>query len=364
MPVQFPVDRWDRIKRDYRAWWAGELDRPLFNIGLEGIDPGRPEPDLPEYEFKWFYDLARTPEEFVDRWDYSLSRTRFVADGFPSVCPNFGAGLAAAFLGAGIDTMSDTAWFLAPDDRQIADIEFEFDPDNVWFRRMVDIKRAAARHWDGSVQMGMTDLGGNLDILSVFRPGEGLLLDLLDHPKHVERLLWSSSDIWWRYFTELDEVLQPTNPGYSAWAAIYSESPYYMLQCDFCYMISPEMFDEFVKPELVAMCRKLTNPFFHLDGPGQLRHLDSLLEIEELKGVQWIPGSGAPEVDKWPEVHRKIRAAGKLLQIWHEKAEDGRWYIDVLSEQIGTAEGIIVIGTDSMENEDEIVQMLDRHGAL
>jgi len=34
----------------------------------------------------------------------------------------------------------------------------------------------------------MTDLGGNLDILSTFRPGTDLLLDLYDHPEDVKRL--------------------------------------------------------------------------------------------------------------------------------------------------------------------------------
>ena len=31
---------------------------------------------------------------------------------------------------------------------------------------------------------------------------------------------------------------------------IYSEKPYYPLQCDFSAMISPDMFEEFVLPEL------------------------------------------------------------------------------------------------------------------
>ena len=87
-----------------------------------------------------------------------------------------------------------------------------------------------------------------------------------------------------------------------------------MLQCDFCCMISPRMFERFVKPELAESCRKLDRAFYHLDGPGQLRHLDSLLEIPELAGVQWIPGAGAAPADEWIDVYRRIRAAGKLVQ--------------------------------------------------
>ena len=47
-------------------------------------------------------------------------------------------------------------------------------------------------------------------------------------------------------------------------------------------LISPQMFDEFAKPELEATCERLPRAFYHLDGPGQLPHLDSLLEIENL----------------------------------------------------------------------------------
>jgi hypothetical protein len=364
MPIQFSPDRWDRIKRDYGAWWAGDLGRPLFNIGLGGIDPGRPEPDVPDYPFASFYDLDLPPSAIIDRWDYNLSHTKYVADGFPSAWPNFGAGVVSAFLGAIVENKADTTWYHPPKRLDIADIEFGYDPENKWLGRIGDIMRAAGERWDGVVQLAMTDLGGNLDILSAFRPGEELLLDLYDHPDEVKRLLWSASDLWWRYFNELDEILRPSNPGYTAWTAIYSDAPYYMLQCDFCYMISPEMFDEFVKPELAHMCRKLTNPFYHLDGPGQLPHLDSLLQIEELKGVQWVPGTGSPEIDKWPEVYRKISDAGKLMQIWHGKVDDGRWLVDVIADQIGTAEGIIVIGGDSIEREDEVSEMLDRYGAL
>jgi hypothetical protein len=42
--------------------------------------------------------------------------------------------------------------------------------------------------FQGVVQIGMPDLGGNLDILASFRPNEKLLLDLVDEPEEVKRL--------------------------------------------------------------------------------------------------------------------------------------------------------------------------------
>jgi len=89
-----------------------------------------------------------------------------------------------------------------------------------------------------------------------------------------------------------------------------------MLQCDFSYMISPAMFERFVMPDLTACCDHLDHGFYHLDGPGQLAHLDLLLSIERLRGIQWIPGAGNPEPNEWPEVLQRIIQAGKLCQLY------------------------------------------------
>jgi len=363
MPIHFSPERWNAIRETYRAWWAGDLDRPLYHVTLGGADPGRDEPELPSYGFTSFYGPEVSAEAIADRWDYDLSTKRYVGDAFPNVRPVFGAGMMAAFMGADLVNGAETSWFVPVEDEQIADIEWEYDPDNEWFVRVCDVMRAAMDRWGGQVLVGNTDLGANLDVVSSFRPGHRLPLDLYDHPDEVKRLGRRVRELWWRYFDEFQRILLPENPGYTDWTPIHSEEPYSMLQCDFCYMISPDMFDEFVKPEIVAMCRDLPNSFYHLDGPGELPHLDSLLEIEELDGIQWVPGAGAPEIDQWPEVYRKIRRAGKLIQIWHGRAADGRHFIDVISDQIGGAEGIIVIGNANVEQEGEIVEMMARYGA-
>lgn len=359
MSIDFDSTRWQRVRDSYSAWWAGELKRPLINIVMGGHDPGRPEPKLPSYGFVPFYGPEVSPEEIVDRWDYNLSCCKFLGDAYPHVFPNFGAGVVAALMGAVLDSgvEAGTVWFYPAEDKDIRDIHFEYDPDNIWLRRIKDVLRAAMERWQGNVQASMTDMGGNLDVLSSFRPSEKLLLDLYDHPEEVKRLTWEAHELWWRFFDEFNSVLQPINPGYSAWAGIYSEEPHYMLQCDFCYMIGPDMFDEFVRPELAASCRRMPNGFYHLDGPGQLPHLDSLLSIPELKGVQWVPGSGSPDFKYWPEVYRKIRDAGKLIQLLGDMST-----LDVVAEQLGSAEGIEFRAWGA-SSEEEAMAFLRKYGA-
>ncbi|NLF40123.1 hypothetical protein GX586_11805 [bacterium] len=363
MNIDFSPRRWQSVKEHYRAWWAGELERPLLAVTLNGRDAGRPAPALPYHGFTAFYGLDTPAEQIVDRWTYQLETQKFLGDAFPSMWPNYGAGAIAAFLGAELHNTEHTVWFRPRAVRDIRDISFAYDPENPWFRRVKEVVRAAVGQWHGRVQTSMTDLGGNLDVLSSFRPGENLLLDLYDHPDEVKRLTWEAHGLWFRYFDEINACLQPANPGYTAWTPIFSDEPYYMLQCDFCYMISPAMLDEFVKPELAAACARIANPFYHLDGPGQIPHLDSLLEIKELKGVQWIPGDGQPGIGHWPQIYRKIIAAGKRAQLFgYGKWADIERTFDTIVQQVGSAKGLILIAGAEVKDEAAVMRFLERYG--
>ena len=81
-------------------------------------------------------------------------------------------------------------------------------------------------------------------------------------------------------------------------------------------MVSPAHFERFAIPELKALCDRLSDPFYHLDGKGQLPHLDAVLRLEKLKGIQWVPGAGQADPSEWIDVLARIRGAGKLCQVY------------------------------------------------
>ncbi|MHB0998273.1 MAG: uroporphyrinogen decarboxylase/cobalamine-independent methonine synthase family protein [Armatimonadota bacterium] len=361
MPINFTKSDWERTKENYKKWWDGELGRPLFFTPVPCRDPGRPEPSTPNLFFQSHHDFSVKAEDIVDRLDYNLSSVEFMGDSFPFACPYFGAGVAAAFMGADVINGSGTTWFHPKEIKELADLEIRYDPDNMWYNRVKAVCTAAQNRWEGNVQLGMTDLGGNLDILSTFRPSERLLFDLYDFPEVVKQKSWELFDLWFRYYDELSKAV-PSNPGYCGWESIFSEEPSYMLQSDFCYMISPEMFDEFVKPELAACCERLPNAFYHLDGPGELPHLDSLLSIEKLKGIQWMPGSGVPDFKYWPEVYRKIRDAGKHIQVYGDIET-----FKIVDEQLGGYDRVIYIRMDHVHQwgssgDTELAELLAKYG--
>ncbi|MBD3386680.1 hypothetical protein GF407_17390 [candidate division KSB1 bacterium] len=362
--LDFSQEQWQSVKEISKRWWQGDLERPIIQVRLEGKKPKRPKPELPLYVFDSFHDLAIPAETIVDRLDYHLQSTLYMGDAFPQYWPNFGPGVMAAILGASLQNGLGTVWFHPPDEREIGEIYFSIDTNNVWYQRILSLIQAASKRWQGTVQIGMTDLGGNLDILSAFRPGEKLIYDLYDQPQQVERLLEKAHALWWECFEQMHALTTPDNPGYSCWTPLYSEQSYYMLQCDFSYMLNPHLFDSFVKPELVASANKLGNAFYHLDGPGQLPHLDSILGIKAIKGVQWIPGAGQPDVSQWPWVYQKILGANKLTQIFNHQCHDDLDFLDQLADQLGTLKNVAYIYQGHISQEKKMEKLLLKYGAL
>jgi hypothetical protein len=89
-------------------------------------------------------------------------------------------------------------------------------------------------------------------------------------------------------------------------------------------MISGRDFRRFVQPYIREQCQRLDYSMYHLDGVGAIRHLDALLEIEELNAIQWTPGAGQPQGGDpcWHELYRRIKAIGKaVMPCWVELGE-------------------------------------------
>ena len=80
-------------------------------------------------------------------------------------------------------------------------------------------------------------------------------------------------------------------------------------------MIGQDMFEEFVYPNLQKFCEDIDRTIYHLDGPGELKHLPKILELDQLRAVQWIPGAGNPSIENYREIHRSIESTGKYIEL-------------------------------------------------
>lgn len=316
----FPDERYESLRKTYRKWWADELTRPIVPIITTGHPSPRKPSENPRLAFPTAWDMSISPKQFVDAHDYRLSTMRWHGDAFPffPITP-YGAGVMAAFLGCTPKGAENTVWFLPPEkDIPIEELHFSFIENNPYFRRVVNTVEAAMEKWRGHVVIGMVDLGGVMDVLASFRGTENLLMDLYDSPDEVLRCVKEIQELWLKYFKIFSDMMTPEARGYSQWYNLYGEQPGYILQSDFSYMISPEMFDQFVGPELAETSKHLCNAVYHMDGIGEIPHLDSLLKIDSIKGIQWVPGDGEPSNQNWDELLGRILASGKKLISWNQ----------------------------------------------
>jgi len=311
--LHFTDQDWERAAQAWSAWWEGELDRPLVAIE-SGAPPGTVLPEVPGLVSET--GMKMPADELLDRIQPHLEAMRYYGDAWPRWWPNFGPGIIAGFLGAQVHWAPDTVWFSPAQTMPLTDLKLTYDPKNVWWQRVQEITSLAVKRWGSQVAISHTDLGGNLDILASFRTSQQLLLDLYDAPEEVIRLANEITRLWIRYYEELYAIIQKGGRGTSPWGYIWSPRRCYMLQSDFSYMISPKMFKRFVLPDIDSCCQFLDHPFYHLDGVGQIGHLDMLLSLKKLRGIQWVPGDGKPPPEEWLPLLKRIRDAGKLCQLF------------------------------------------------
>ena len=117
-------------------------------------------------------------------------------------------------------------------------------------------------------------------------------------------------------------------------------------------MISEQMYEELVVEELEEELKFLDASIYHLDGPDALKHLDRLLKIDHLKGIQWVYGAGQPTAFHWIEVLKKIQDAGKMIQI-EVRAEE----LEVMLENLRPEGVMYTINAKSQEDAEDLLRI-------
>jgi len=319
---------WPRARARLEAWWDGEVvDRTVVQVlaPRRGAEPRFPGGDVERF-YGWDgWGFARDPlhpEVTIGNFERMCSMVYFGGEAFPNLRVNLGPGVAAAFLGASARFRPDsrTVWFETPMPWEKLG-GLRLDPENEWWRRARWITSLAAEAGEGRFFVGITDLGGVTDIAASLRGSQSLVLDLFRAPDRVKALSRKILDAWHRYYDGLHVIIREKMAGTSAWMGIWSPRRWYPIQCDFSAMLSPGLFRDFTLPYLREQCRRLDHTVYHMDGPGQIPHLDQLLSISELHGIQWVPGAGNPpgHSPKWLPLYRRIQKAGKLLVINAER---------------------------------------------
>ena len=335
----------EECKRRVDAWWNHEIiDRvvvqvraPREKLAAESIEPQEMTSEAVE---QWFLD----PELVILRLKRQLSNTYFGGEAFPVMFPVAGrmVAITAAYLGCPLEFLNtETVWaHPAIVDWQNRPI-FQLDPGNTWWQRSQQLLNAAVEGANGYF-VGVPDLNGPTEILARLRGTQTLAFDFYENPQHIKPALAEINQAWYEYWQACVKISHQTG-GYFFWMGIWSDVPATDLQSDFSTLISPKMFDEYFLPFIAEQTEMVQRTIYHLDGPGAVRHLDALLALPQLDGIQWVPGAGEKPTVEWIPLLKRIQDAGKLVYVYCEKG-----HVQKLIKEL-KPEGLMLVveGSDS-----------------
>ena len=306
---------YEHTKQRIEAFWERELiDRPVVQFYV--AKPPEEQVPLPVSHHaspadRWL-DAHYQAELALAR----LSNIEFLGDTLPIAFPNLGPEIFSAFYGCPINFGDYGTSWTDPilHDWAEAD-EIKLDRESPYLRKLEEMTDAFLEVAAGKFIVGMTDWHPGGDWLAALRDPQNLALDMITHPQEVARMLAMAERDYFELYDIYYDKLRAAGMPITSWLTLISDGKYYIPSNDFSALISPQMYDEFFLPGIQRECQFLDRSIYHLDGPGALGHLDSILSIPELDAMQWVCGAGNEGYHRWVDVYRRIQAAGKGAQV-------------------------------------------------
>ncbi len=334
----------EKLAKRYELLWNRENhDRPLITLFA------------PKDNIDWS-GFPKAPDNLRDRWmdaEYLIKRHRFymektsvcLGEAFPQTWANFGPDIMGAICGCEIEFGEDTSWAVH-NLHDWSDFKgIRFDPENKWFKALCALTNAFVEDSKGDYVVGITDLHPGLDGITSLRGPEELCLDLFDDGDIVKEANFQMLEVFKKVFEAQYKAVTKYLPYTTNWMNIFSADREYVTSCDFSCLISKDMYSEFVLPELLEEIKFLDSSIYHLDGVAALTHLDALCAIPNLKGIQWVPGSGQKPMREWLDVLKKIQKSGKIIDITVESQD-----VKIICENLDP-EGVMMHCTVSSQDE-------------
>lgn len=194
-----------------------------------------------------------------------------------------------------------------------------------------------------------------------------MVYDLIDEPEEVEERIHQVTDVYFKYYDQFYNLVKDRRDDSSCYTVfqIWGEGKTAKLQCDFSALMSPVQFKEFIVNSLREQAGKLDNVLYHLDGPDAIKHLDALMEIEEIDALQWTSGDYGPDgtLEEWDEIYDKARRAGKSLWIKVYTGEVDDWIrnVDRLVQKYGSHSILLYFDPMPMKDAEKLLSYAEEH---
>jgi len=339
-------------KRWLEYWNKENHDRPIMSVNAVKNNA----------KYKTIERPATVKECWMD-WEYivkanrnSFENTFFGGEAFPLLNPNLGPDIVGAVCGCELEFSESTSWAL----HNVKDWESHppivFEENNKWWQAIKQMTEYYVKDSQGDYFVGITDLHPGTDGLVSLRGPQELCMDIYDCPQEINSRIDQIFAVYKEMYNRLNAIISKKQQGTANWMGIWHpKANWYVVGSDFSCLVGKDDYEQYVAPGLLNEIDFLDASIYHLDGPGALKHLDRILQMEKLNGVQWVYGSGQPTARYWIEVLQKIQKAGKNIQI-HCVPEDIKDICEALKP-----EGVhIVCGVQTEDDAKDLIKMAER----
>ncbi len=346
----------EKTRQRIAAFWERELiDRPVVQFYVP--KPISEQVALPVSHHGTSAERWLDAEFQADLALARLSNQIFLGDSLPVAYPNLGPEVFSAFYGCPLHFGdAGTSWTdpILHDWNQVDQIQLDWN--SPYFTKLVEMTDALLEVGKGKFITGMTDWHPGGDAIAAFRDPQELAVDMIEHKAEVIALLNRIEKDYFRVYDYFYEKLRNAGQPITSWTHLIDDGKFYIPSNDFSIMISKRQFDEIFLPGIIRECQFLDRSIYHVDGPGALRHLDSLLSIPELDAVQWVFGAGNEGFHRWVGVYQKVQAAGKGIQVNCALGE-----IDQIMESLSPKGMYLVVsGVPNREAGEALIHRLER----
>lgn len=343
-------------RRRHRAFWGNSsLGTPLvFAVADKpGAKPAPWKTGRPRKE----WDLW--PDWHLSMVETYLNGTCFLADAMPVASLMIGLDITnTAVLAGGDYDYSSTDDFIdfKPGTFDLNRPAPAFSPDHLLVRQLRACYETVIHHVG---QRALVNPPMTLDALSSLYGlygSQDFLTALVTHGDTIRQRVREMTATYLDFYDYFYDLLTAAGHGESAcWFQVFCEGRFEGVRCDFSLMLSREMFQEFVIPEITQVCDHMDHTLFNMCSVKHARFIDDLSQIQSLDGIFWNPEPYLNGVrDFLPEL-RRIKEKGMLLEIVCHRVDEA-----VLAVRELGPDGLYILFEPRFESEGHANRALEK----
>lgn len=303
----------------YEAFWKREgMKRPLVGFTFRGFLP------LEEYRVTrtWKSDILLTPdmvepEDFMDDEITLLEEGEILNDDIIRGDSPAAAAIPwlSGMLGSSLRILpgSILGEDLACSWDELRDVKL--DHNNPWFKKYISFICTLVKKAKGRFPVSQGAFRGPSELLGLLRGTTQSIMDLVDEPARVTKLLWRLADIFIEITEESWKHIPLFYGGYfEGMYQLWAPGTIVRLQEDLSGLYSPDLYRQFLQPVDRKIAAHFSNSFIHLHSTSMFL-LDAFLEVEEIRCFEINNDVGGPPIKEMIPYFKMVQEAKRPLLI-------------------------------------------------